>query len=155
MQYANFQETNPQKIEIRCKLSTHKTVTDLNNKVDKARIIGCLGFQEDSVKINHNASGTWSAFNSLLSSKDRNIQQTNIALVPPLIRSPPTDYDTLYTGLMRARDITIATMGNGAITVMTLDLQLYDLAMKMWVENEDIGKQFLFRPGELHVCFGH
>ena len=54
---------------------------------------------------------------------------------------------------MRARDITIATMGNGAITVMTLDLQLYDLAMKMWVENEDIRKQFLFRPGELHVLF--
>ncbi len=44
-------------------------------------------------------------------------------------------------------------MGNKSITVMTLDLQLYDMAMKLWVEREDIRKQFLFRPGELHVVF--
>ena len=53
----------------------------------------------------------------------------------------------------RARDITTRVMANDAITVMTLDLQLYDLAMKLWVEREDIRKQFLFRPGELHVVF--
>jgi len=44
-------------------------------------------------------------------------------------------------------------MGPDAITVVTLDLQLYDMAMKLWVEREDIMKQFLFRPGELYIVF--
>ena len=44
-------------------------------------------------------------------------------------------------------------MGLEAITVVTLDLQLFDMAMKMWMEHEEIKKQFLFRPGELHIVF--
>ena len=44
-------------------------------------------------------------------------------------------------------------MGSEAITVETVDLQLYDLAMKLWMEREDIKKQFLFCPGELHIIF--
>ena len=76
-----------------------------------------------------------------------------MALIPPLLHLPPTEYDILYTGLMRAHDITTHVMGRESITVMTLDLQLYDMAMKLWVEREDIRKQFLFRPGELHVVF--
>ena len=54
---------------------------------------------------------------------------------------------------MRAHDITTHVMGSESITVITLDLQLYDMAMKLWVEREDIRKQFLFRTGELHVGF--
>ena len=78
---------------------------------------------------------------------------TNVALVPPLVRLTPTAYDVLYTGIMRAHDITTHVMGSESITVITLDLQLYDMAMKLWVEREDIRKQFLFRPGELRVVF--
>ena len=70
-----------------------------------------------------------------------------------MIKKPPTAYDVLYTGIMRAHDITTHVMGSESITVITLDLQLYDMAMKLWVEREDISKQFLFRPGELHVVF--
>jgi len=44
-------------------------------------------------------------------------------------------------------------MGSESITVVTLDMQLYDLAMKLWVEREDIRNHFLFRPGELHIVF--
>lgn len=90
------------------------------------------------------------AFNYLLSPSG---PKTNIALVPPLIRLPPTEYDTLYTGLMRARDIATHATGPDSIAVVTLDLQLYDMAMKLWMEREDIKKQFLFRPGELHIVF--
>jgi len=54
---------------------------------------------------------------------------------------------------MRARDITTHVMGSESITVATLDMQLYDLAMKLWVEREDIRYHFLFRPGELHIAF--
>ena len=92
--------------------------------------------------------GTWSALNSLSSASG---PKTNIAFLPPLIRLPPTGYDTLFTGLMRARDIATHAMGPEAITVVTLDLQLYDMAMKLWMEQEDIQKHFLFRPGDLHI----
>ena len=50
---------------------------------------------------------------------------------------------------MRARAIATHAMGSEDITVVTLDLQLYDMAMKLWMQREDIKKQFLFRPGEL------
>lgn len=141
----------PTKQKRECKLSTESPMTDLNRKKDLAWVIGCLDFnEEDGIGIKVNAAGTWGAFNSLLSSSN---VKTNVALVPPLLRSPPTVYDTLYTGLMRAHDITTHVMGDGSITVMTLDLQLYDMAMKLWVEREDVRKQFLFRPGELHVVF--
>uniref|UniRef100_UPI0035901BBE large ribosomal subunit protein eL39 isoform X1 n=1 Tax=Myxine glutinosa TaxID=7769 RepID=UPI0035901BBE len=135
----------PEKRKSDCKLLTSKPETDKNKKTDMTWMIGCLNFEEEGeVDVKLTAPGTWGAFNSLLSSSS---EKTNVALVPPLIRSPPTDYDTLYTGLMRAHNITTRVMGSEAITVMTLDLQLYDLAMKLWVEREDIRKQFLFRPG--------
>lgn len=40
-----------------------------------------------------------------------------------------------------------------SLTVVSLDLQLYDMAMKLWMEHEDIKKKFLFRPGELPIVF--
>ena len=39
------------------------------------------------------------------------------------------------------------------VTVVTLDMQLYDLAMKLWCSEEHIANAFLFRPGELHIIF--
>ena len=42
-------------------------------------------------------------------------------------------------------------MCDGAWHYHTLDLQLYDMAMQLCIEHEDIRKQFLFRPGELHI----
>ena len=117
-----------------------------------AWIIGCLDFNESEVEVksSSSSSGTWGAFNSLLSASG---PKRNIALVPPLIRLPPTGYDTLFTGQMRARDIATHAMGPEAITVVTLDLQLYDMAMKLWMEREDTQKHFLSRPGELHIVF--
>ena len=111
-----------------------------------------MNFNESEVELKSISSspGTWGAFNSLLSASG---PKTNIALVPPLIRLPPTGYDTLFTGLMRARDIATHAMGSEAITVVTINLQLYDMAMKLWMVREDIQKHFLFRPGELHIVF--
>ena len=135
-----------------CTLNSCKSSTETNKEMDMAWVIGCLDFNESEIKVKPGSSspGTWGAFNSLMSPSGA---KTNIALVPPLIRLPPTDYNTLFTGLMRARDITTHTMGPEALTVVTLDLQLYDMAMKLWMERPDIKKQFLFRPGELHIVF--
>ena len=131
---------------------TPKSSTEPNKEKDMAWIIGCLDFNESEVEVKSSSfsPGTWGAFNSLLSASG---PKTNIALVPPLIRLPATGYDTLFTGLMRARDIATHAMGPEAITVVTLDLQLYEMAMKLWMEREDIQKHFLFRPGELHIVF--
>ncbi|KAK6182329.1 hypothetical protein SNE40_010040 [Patella caerulea] len=120
-------------------------------KKDLAWITGCLDFKESEVGVKLvSCPGTWAAFNSLLSPSR---PKTYIALVPPLMRSPPTEYDTLYTGLMRARSIATYATGPDSVTVVTLDLQLYEMTMKLWMEREDIKKQFLFRPGELHIVF--
>ena len=48
------------------------------------------------------------------------------------------DYNTLFTGLVRSHVFATHAMGSEAITVVTLDLQLYNMAMKLWMEREDI-----------------
>ena len=136
---------------ILAQLTSNELSAEAAKKRDLAWIIGCLSFKENEVTVKvANSPGTWGAFNSLLCSAGL---KTNIALVPPLIRLPPTQYDILYTAMMRAQAIATSCMGLEAITVITLDLQLYDMAMKLWMTHEDIKKQFLFRPGELHVVF--
>lgn len=89
-------KTELKKMKIACKLDTTKPISDPNAQNDKIWAIGCLNYDETSAEVTKNAPGTWGAFNSLLSSSN---MKTNVALVPPLIRSP-TDYSTLYTGLM-------------------------------------------------------
>ena len=134
-----------------CTLNSTSSSTERNKQNDLAWIIGCLDFKESEVDVKSNSCpGTWEAFNSLLTPCG---PKTNIALIPPLIRLPPTAYDTLYTGLMRARAIATHAMGPESISVVTLDLQLYDMAMKLYMAREDIKKHFLFRPGELHIVF--
>ena len=39
------------------------------------------------------------------------------------------------------------------MTVVTFDLQLYDLAMRLWDINEEIRKSYIFRLGELRAAF--
>ena len=114
-------------------------------------VIGSLDSNESQVDVKQSLSspGTRGAFNALLSPPG---SKTNIALILLLLRLPPTDYNTLFTGLMRAQAIATHAMGSEAITVVTLDLQLYGMAMKLWMEREDI-KKMMFRPGELHIIF--
>ena len=66
--------------------------------------------------------------------------------------TPPTQYDTLYTAFMRIHNIASRVMGPGKKVVVTPDLQLYDMAMRLWIERADIRDKFLFRPSELHVA---
>ena len=59
---------------------------------------------------------------------------TNIALLSPLIRSPPTDINTLYTAITRTKYVTRQVCGPNQMTVVTFNLQLYDIAMKLWMK---------------------
>ena len=142
---------DPPKIKLACTLSDSQPLIDANKTKDLAWLVGCTNIEQSEIEDTgqKQAPGTWSAFNSLLSEEGCLM---NVSLVPPLIRSPPTQYDTFYTAFMRIHDIASRVMGPGKKIVVTLDLQLYDMAMRLWIERADIRDKFLFRPGELHVA---
>lgn len=94
---------------------------------------------------------TWSGFNSRCSDKFNSIK--NIGLVAPLLRVPPTQYDALFTAIMRAEKINMHFNGIDCTTVVGLDMQLFDMAMKLWATNEHIRKNFFFIAGQLHTVF--
>lgn len=94
---------------------------------------------------------TWSGFNSRCSKKFNSIK--NIGLVAPLLRAPPTQYDALHTCLLRAEKINIKFNGPDCVTVVGLDMQLYDMAMRFWVADDNMRKRFFFVAGQLHTVF--
>lgn len=106
-------------------------------------ITSISGFSKDTL-------GTWSSFNSL---KSVPLKKCNVSLLVPLIPFPPTNHAILYKAIKEAQAVNYLANGNNAVTVISLDMQLYVLAMKLWVADENIQKQFIFRPGELHVAF--
>jgi len=73
--------------------------------------------------------------------------------VAPLITSAPTDFSVLWTAINRARTINTDLMAPNKKTLITVDLQLFDMSMKLWMNDASIQKDFLFMPGPLHFCF--
>jgi hypothetical protein len=93
---------------------------------------------------------SWGEFNSVITNC---VQKVNVATIAPLLRESPTNYSTFYTVIMRAKAITDIIMGPGYKTIISFDLQLYDMAMKLWFNNPTVKSNFFFRPGELHTVF--
>ena len=104
---------------------------------------------ELSESIQKRSFDTWNAFNSLLVKKP---VKTNHGVVAPLLRSPPTSPQTLYTALCLAQKINSRVLGDGKSTVLTLDLDLYERAVKIRANTNNIGNLIL-RMGELHIMF--
>ncbi len=77
--------------------------------------------------------------------------KTLTSIIAPLLRSSPTDYTTLYKVLCLAQGISAVVAEDGGRTIITLDLHLYERAVKLQQANE-ISNWFL-RIGELHTCF--
>ena len=98
---------------------------DEKRKTDLVWVMGTVKSSNEEDK----SPGTWAAFNSL---STRSESLTDIALLAPLIRSPPTDTNTLFTAILRTGEVTKKVMGEGKMAVVTFDLQLYDLAMRLW-----------------------
>ena len=111
-------------------------------------VLGCLNL--DRLREN-SIPGTWGAFNSLVSSKPP--CKTSVVMIPPLIPQTPTDIGVLYSCLLYVKNISNQVNPAGMRTVVTFDMQLYDLAMRIWCNVNHIEKDFLFRPGELHIIF--
>jgi hypothetical protein len=95
---------------------------------------------------------TWAATNSLLL-KDKGLQvkKMNTGVMPPLLLRSPTGLPTLYTALKFTEHVSAYVMGPGKKTVITLDMDLYERAMKI---KSALGiKNWLLMPGTLHYCF--
>ena len=96
---------------------------------------------------------TWGATNSLLvQSQQKGNQSTpKSAIVAPLLRRPPTDYSSLFTILSLAQGISAIVVGPHHKTVITLDLDLYERALKL--QSSTGNKNWILRIGELYACF--
>lgn len=94
---------------------------------------------------------TWAATNSLLIlAKGTEIKKTNSAVIAPLFKQPPTDYATLYTALQLTQNISAVVVGPDRKTVITLDLDLYERALK--IQQSTGNSNWVLRAGELHIC---
>eukprot|EP00795_Rhopilema_esculentum_P017661 gene17661-9309_t len=117
---------------------------------------GTLGSNMETTNPNEicNEMPTWAATNSLVASKKEPFLKTSKTLtgiIAPLLRSSPTDYTTLYKALCLTQGISAVVAGEGHKTIITLDLDLYERAVKLQQAN-GICNWFL-RIGELHTCF--
>ena len=71
--------------------------------------------------------------------------------VAPLLKTPPTDYATLYTALKLTPAISTAVVGPDRRTLITLDLDLYSRALKI---QQSVGNQnWILRASTLHIVF--
>ena len=95
---------------------------------------------------------TWAATKSLLlSESSQNHRQTNSAVIAPLFKTSPTDFATLYTVLMLTQGISAFVVGPERRTIITLDLDLYNRALRI---QQSVGNtNWILRAGGLHIAF--
>ena len=78
------------------------------------------------------------------------IHQTKTGVVAPILRTPPTISETLFTALKLAMNINAVIVGPHQKTIITLDLDLYERAVKIR-SSEKMKDNIVLRMGELHV----
>ena len=97
---------------------------------------------------------TWAGTKSLLLSHSLENQVdklTHSEVIAPLFRTSPTDYTTLYTVLKLTQGISAFVVGPERRTVITLDLDLYSLALQI---QQSVGnRNWILRAGVLHIAF--
>lgn len=95
---------------------------------------------------------TWASTKSLLLSQSSSEHgTTNSEVIAPLFRASPTDYGTLYTVLSLTQGISTTVVGPHRKTIITLDLDLYQRALKI---QESVGNSnWVLLPGTLHIIF--
>ena len=94
---------------------------------------------------------TCAATNSLIYSvKKTQLKKTNNEVIVHLFKQSPNDCATLYTVLMLTQDISAFVVGPERRTVITLDLDLYERAIKL--QQSTGNSNWVLRAGELHIC---
>ena len=87
---------------------------------------------------------TWSTFNSFLSEKQT---AWSVGIAAPLHRRSPKEWPVLFTILKQAQKINCIVVGEEKRTIVTLDGDLYDHAVKL----KDYKKIWCIRLGALHI----
>lgn len=87
-------------------------------------------------------------FNSLLIERAKNANFCQGLLLFPCL---PTDWSSFYTSLKLGQGINVEISGKKK-KIVTPDLQLYAKCIQLR-EYKDICKNYIFRPGELHIIF--
>lgn len=98
---------------------------------------------------------TWAATNSipqeLRKKESEKKRKTCTGIVAPLSRRPPTDIDSPFTTLCMAQGISAQVVGPQRKTIITLDLDLYERAVKL--QEVAANSNWFLRAGELRACF--
>jgi len=123
--------------------ATDRTDIDLYRKWD------CIWFLTKTLsnKTSESVSPTWAAYNSLIT----DALPITIYCGLPLYPAPPTDWSNFYAALKICQNISAVTCP-GRKTIISLDLQLYSKALQLQSRDE-VSRNYVFRPGELHVVF--
>ena len=90
----------------------------------------------------------WAGFNSLV---NISAPKTNIGTLP-LLAVPAHEWGTLLTVLKTTQNINTAVLGEDNKTVLTLDMALYEKALRLIDSRAELKNRFVLRLGELHVA---
>lgn len=90
----------------------------------------------------------WSDYNSITCQDD--IKRTKTFMMP-LLNAPAHKWNTIFTILKQAECITETVIGQNRKSIITLDMQLYEKAIKLQMYKTPELHNFLFRVGELHI----
>ena len=95
---------------------------------------------------------SFGATNSLVT--DTDITVTNI-FTTPLVNGPASSWSSLFTAIMRVKNITVRACGNDKKTVVSLDLDLYEKINLLVNTNPNLKNKYVLFHGELHALFAH
>ena len=104
---------------------------------------------DDEIKSTSKSSKTvptWSAYNSVLNEAKK---ETRVCVLP-LIETSPTNTSIQLTFMKKLEKIT-SYVTPQAKTVVSLDLGLYKPVLKLAMANKELSKNWVLRPGELHI----
>ena len=121
-----------------------------NNTSNKAIIHVTQHPRKKEKKTKADVMPTWAATQSLLQS-GQHVTRTNSEVLAPLFKTSPTDYATLWSVLSLTQEISAVVVGPERRTIITLDLDLYERALK--IQQSVNTDRWVLRAGELHICF--
>ena len=88
------------------------------------------------------------SYNSKL--KSAALSLTTVAMLP-LLAAPAHEWSTMLTVLMQAQKVTAAVLGENRKTIITFDLQLYEMAVKLQLYEAPDLDHMIFWIGKMHT----
>ena len=120
-------------------LNEHHTAAERRDLLWK---VGCFNKPPESQPL-----PSWSGFNSVTSDAK---QLTAIVRYLPFIRSPPTDFDTIYTILVHL--VKLAESLDQSHILVTADMAIYSRAQEiLWAQPAALAGKVTMRIGGMHL----